>query len=144
MAEFVYNAEQTVVVNEPAITDSSIPCNKGYVLHEDGTGIIILRGAVNNPNSCFARYQVTANCNIALPTGATVGPIAVALSVNGEIKPTSKAIVTPAAVGDYFNVTSTAFITVPRGCCFNIALRNASDSTSITMQNLNIDVNRVA
>ena len=106
----------------------------------------------NTPN-CFARYQVVFNGNIALPEGATVGtPIAVALTVNGEIPPTSRAIYTPAAVEQYGNVTSTAIITVPRGCCFNVSLRAVSGTDDptvvpaplINLQNANITINRIA
>ena len=64
---------------------------------DKATGIFILRGIVNNSCCGFARYQVTYNGNIAVPEGGTVGPISVAISVNGETRATSKAIVTPAA-----------------------------------------------
>ena len=149
MAEYLENQVQSVSLNQAAIFDSSIPCTKGNVFHEDGTGIFILRG---NTQNCFARYQVTFNGNIALPEGGTVGAIAVAISVNGETRPTSRAIVTPAAVQEYFNVTSTAIITVPRGCCFNVALRSvpASEDPTVTpapvidMQNANLIINRIA
>ena len=89
MAEYLSNPVQTVALNQAAVFDASIPCNRGNVFHEDGTGNFILRG--NTPN-CFARYQVAFNGNIALPEGAAVTPIAVALTVNGEIRPTSRAI----------------------------------------------------
>lgn len=150
MAEYLANAVQTVNLNDAAIFTASIPCNKGYVYHEDETGIFILRGITNN---CFARYQVTFNGNIAIPTGGTVGPIAMALTVNGEIRPTSRAIFTPAAVEEYGNVTSTAIITVPKGCCFSVALRAVSGITppatgtpapALLLQNANIVVNRIA
>ena len=152
MAEFVYNPPQLVSLNQAALLNDSIPCNKGYVIHEDGGGIIILRGVVNNACCGFARYQITANGNIAIPDGGTVGAIAVSLTVNGEPRLTSRAIVTPAAVDEYFNVTSTAFITVPRGCCFSVSLRSVpatEDPTDtpapvINIQNLNVDVQRVA
>ena len=150
MAEYLANAVQTVNLNDAAIFTASIPCNKGYVYHEDETGIFILRGITNN---CFARYQVTFNGNIAIPTGGTVGPIAMALTVNGEIRPTSRAISNPAAVEAYDNVTSTAIITVPKGCCFSVALRAVSGITppatgtpapALLLQNANIVVNRIA
>lgn len=149
MAEFLNNAVQNVSLNQAAVFDASIPCTKGNVFHVDGTGNFILRG--NTPN-CFARYQITFNGNIALPEGGTVGAIAVALSVNGETRPTSRAIVTPAAVEEYFNVTSTAIVTVPRGCCFNVSLRNvpASEDPTVTpapvisIQNSNLIINRIA
>ena len=150
MAEYLANAVQTVNLNDAAIFTASIPCNKGYVYHEDETGIFILRGITNN---CFARYQVTFNGNIAVPTGGTVGPIAMALTVNGEIRPTSRAIFTPAAVEEYGNVTSTAIITVPKGCCFSVALRAVSGITppatgtpapALLLQNANLVINRIA
>ena len=149
MAEYLYDNAQSVLLNQAAIFDSSIPCNRGNVIHEDGTGIFILRG--NTPN-CFARYQVVFNGNIALPEGATVTTIAVSLSVNGEARSTSKAIYTPAAVEQFGNVTSTAIITVPRGCCYTVALRAVPASTDtivtpapvITLQNANMTIVRTA
>lgn len=152
MAEYNYNPVQAVSLNQAAILNTAIRCPKGYVIHEDGSGVLILRGVVNNPCGRFARYQVTANGNISLPEGGTAGPIAVALTVNGEARQTSRAIVTPAAVEEYFNVTSTAQIDVPAGCCFQVSLRNvpASEDPTVTpapvidIQNLNIDVKRIA
>lgn len=149
MAEFLANAVQSIALNQPAIFTASIPCNRGYVYHEDETGNFILRGCTPN---CFARYQVTFNGNIAIPTGGAVTPIAVALTVNGEPRLTSRAIYTPAAVDTYGNVTSTAIITVPKGCCFNLAVRYVAadeDPTTtptpvIEMQNANLVISRVA
>jgi len=143
------NDIQSVNLNNPVIFTASIPCTKGFVYHEDETGIFILKGITPN---CFARYQVTYNGNIAVPEGGTVGPIAIAITVNGEPRLTSRAIITPAAVDQYGNVTSTALITVPRGCCFNLAVEyvNGSDDPAITptpnieVQNSNLVINRVA
>lgn len=151
MAEYVYNQVQTVQPNQPVLLNSSIPCNKGYVYHREGSGLLTLRGIVNNPSSCFARYQVTFNGNIAVPTDGTVGEIVIALAINGEPIQTSKAIVTPAAVDQYFNVTSTAIITVPKGCCFSVSVENVSvgataadTPTAINVQNANLVVSRIA
>lgn len=151
MAEFTYNPVQTVNANQPVILNNSISCNKGYVYHRNESGIVTLRGIVNNPNSCFARYQVTFNGNIAVPEGGTVGAIAVAISQSGEPILTSRAIVTPAAVDEYFNVTSTAIITVPKGCCFDISVENVSEGATaadpapqINVQNANLVVTRIA
>lgn len=149
MAEYLANAVQSISLNQPAIFTASIPCNRGYVYHEDETGIFILRGVTNN---CFARYQATFKGNIAIPTGGAVTPIAIALTVNGEPRQTSRAIFVPAAVDTYGNVTSTAIITVPRGCCFTLSVRYvAADEDPATtptpvieMQNANLVVNRVA
>jgi hypothetical protein len=121
------------------------------VLHRNESGIVILRGIVNNACACFARYQVTFNGNIALPDGSTVGPISIALAIDGEPVLTSRAIVTPAATEDYFNVTSTAIITVPKGCCFTVAVENTSTpavaggvAPAILVQNANLTVTRIA
>lgn len=151
MAEYVYNPIQLVLPNQPVLLENSIPCNKGYVYHRDGSGILTLRGIVNNSSCCFARYQVTFNANIAVPEDGTVGPIAIALAIDGEPILTSRAIVTPAAVDEYFNVTSTAIITVPKGCCFNVSVENVSfgataadTPTAINVQNANLVVTRIA
>lgn len=149
-AEYLANNVQEVSLNAPVIFTASIPCRKGYVYHEDETGIFILRGITNG--QCFATYQVTFNGNIAIPDGGTVTPVAVAITVNGEPRLTSRAIFMPAAVGDYGNVTSTAIIKVPRGCCFSLSVESIPASTDptvtpapvIDVQNANIVVNRIA
>lgn len=151
MAEFLRNDIQLVNPNAPVLLDTSIGCNRGYVYHRPQSGIITLRGIVNCPTSCFATYQVTFNANTAVPTGGTVGPIAIALAIDGEPILTSRAIVTPAAVENYFNVTSTAIIQVPRGCCFNVSVENVSEpataagtAPAINVQNANLTVSRLS
>lgn len=153
MAEYLANALQTVDLNNPIVFTASIPCNRGYVYHEDETGIFILRGIVNNSCGCFARYQLVFNGNIALPEGAEdIVPIAVAITVNGEPRPTSRAIFTPAAAEEFGNVTSTAIVTVPKGCCFTVSVRAVNGTTdpedtpapAIDVINANLVINRIA
>lgn len=150
MAEYLANSVASVALNNPILFTASIPCPNGNVYHEDETGIFILRG---NTNNCFARYQVTYNGNIAVPEGGAVTPIAIAISVNGEARPTSMAIFTPQAVSEFGNVTSTAIITVPRGCCFSLSVRYVDatvNNTAVTptptieVQNSNLVINRIA
>lgn len=150
MSEYVYNELQSVVLNNSLLFNNSIPCPRGNVFHNSGDGIFTLKG---NTNNCFARYQVTFNGNIAVPEGGAVTPIAVAITVNGEPRLTSRAIYTPAAVDEYGNVTSTAIITVPKGCCFTVSVRYVDATTDdpateptplIEVQNANIVVNRIA
>lgn len=143
MAEYTYNPIQLVEPNQNVILNDNIRCPKGYVLHRNESGIVILRGIVNSPCGCFARYQVTFNGNIAVPEDGTVGAIAIALTIDGEPIQTSRAIVTPAAVDEYFNVTSTAIITVPKGCCFTVAVENTA-TIPINVQNANLTVSRIA
>jgi len=149
-AEYVANAVQNVALNAPIIFNASIPCTRGYIYHEDETGIFTLRGITSGQN--YATYRVTYNGNIAIPTGGAVTPIAVALTVSGEPRVTSRAIYTPAAVDEYGNVTSTAIIKVPRGCCFNLSVEyaQATDDPATTptpfieVQNSNIVFDRIA
>ena len=150
--EFLNNPVQEVALNGPVLFNSSIPCTRGYVYHEDETGNFILKGAVNNSTACFAHYQVTFNGNVAIPEGGTVTPIAVALTVNGEPRLTSRAIFTPAAAEDYGNVTSTAIIKVPRCCCFSLSVDAVPATTDptvtpapvINVQNANLTIARIA
>ena len=149
-AEYLANAVQEVSLNAPILFSASIPCTKGYIYHEDETGIFILRGITCN--QCFATYQVTFNGNIAIPTGGTVTPISVAITINGEPRVTSRAIFSPAAVEEYGNVTSTAIIKVPRGCCFSLAVEHVAATADptvtpapvIEVQNANLVINRIA
>lgn len=156
MAEFTKNEIQTVNPNQPVTLNTTIGCNKGYVYHRNGSGIVTLRGVTNN---CFARYQVTFNGNIAVPSTGTAGPIAVSIALDGEPILTSRAIVTPADVAtdpptteNFFNVTNTAIINVPKGCCFNVSVENVSESADpattpappILVQNANLTVARIA
>lgn len=65
---------------------------------------------------------------------------------------TIRAIVTPAAVEEYNNVTSTAIITVPRGCCYSLSVRAVSGVTeegdtpapAIDVINSNLVITRIA
>ena len=123
MAEYLTrDAVESVALNSPIQFLDSIPCNRGYIFHSPGTGIFILRGIVNNPTACFARYNVEFTGNISIPTGGAVTPIATAIVVSGEERTGSRSITTPAAVDAYGNVTSRATIDVPRGCCFTVSV----------------------
>lgn len=150
MAEYTSVATQNVALNNPILFSSTIPCNKGYVVHEDDTGVFILRGVTNN---CFARYQLVYNGNISVPDGGTVTAIGLAISVNGETRPSSLAVFTPQAVSEQGNVTSTAIITVPRGCCFSVSVRYVdatvndaavTPTPTIEVANSNLTISRIA
>ena len=149
MAEYIEVDSQLVSLNNPIVFTASIPCPRGYVLHDDGTGTFTLRGVTNN---CFARYQVVYNANVQIPEGGEVTPIAGAISVNGETRPSSLAIATPADAEEYTNLTSTAIVTVPKGCCFNVSVRYVSGVTdgtttptpTIEVANSNLVITRIA
>lgn len=138
-AEYLAVAEQNVALNAPIIFTASIPCRRGYVYHEDETGVFLLRGITQN--QCFATYQVTYNGNISVPDGVDLTPIAVAITVSGEPRLTSRAIFTPQAADEYGNVTSTAIIKVPKGCCFTVSVEYVSgvtDGTTVPATNINV------
>lgn len=123
MAEYLTrDAVEVVPLNTAIPFVDSIPCNRGYVFHQSGTGIFVLRGIVNNPTACFARYEVEFTGNIAIPEGGAITPIATAIVVSGESRDGSRSIFTPAAVDEYGNVTSRAIVDVPKGCCFTVSV----------------------
>lgn len=123
MAEYLTrDAVEVVPLNTAIPFVDSIPCNRGYVFHQSDTGIFVLRGIVNNPTACFARYEIEFTGNIAIPEGGAITPIATAIVVSGESRDGSRSIFTPAAVDEYGNVTSRAVIDVPKGCCFTVSV----------------------
>jgi hypothetical protein len=127
MAEYLTrDTVESVAINTPIPFVDSIPCNKGYVYHQSGTGIFVLRGIVNNSCACFARYNVVFTGNISIPEGGEVTPIATAVVVSGDERQGSRSIFTPADVDEYGAVISRATIDVPRGCCFTVAIEPVS------------------
>lgn len=149
MAEYTANAGQTVNPGETVVfTESPVPCLRGFVRHRDGTGNFLLSGWVpNRGNGCCcnrvraANYLVDFGANIAVPEGETVGPISLALTIDGATIPSSQMIVTPAAVEEFFNVSRAINAQVWRGCCETIAVRNTS-TIPILVQNANIIFSR--
>ncbi|MBO6092855.1 MAG: hypothetical protein J6P40_04395 [Oscillospiraceae bacterium] len=124
MAEYLTRDRvETVALNSPIPFVDSIPCNRGLIYHQSGTGIFTLRGKTTN---CFARYEIEFTGNIAIPEEGEVTPIATAIVVSGEQRIGSRSIFTPADVDEYGNVTSRATVDVPCGCCFNVSVEYVS------------------
>lgn len=141
-AEYSFVPLQTVAVDENVtFMNGSRACRKGFVQHRDDSGIFFLKGS---NNGCRAIYRVTFNANIAIADGGTVEPISVALTINGETLGNALATVTPAAIGDFFNVSVTTFIEIPCGCCVTVSVENTSETTAIDVTNANIIFDRVA
>lgn len=141
-AEYSYVPVQTVAEGENILfLDGERSCRKGYITHRNSSGVFRLKGA---SNGCKAVYKVTFNANIAVAEGGTVGAISVALQEDGETLGNALAIVTPAAIGDFFNVALTTFICIPCGCCVTVSVENTSDGTAIDVSNANIVFERVA
>lgn len=139
MAEFTAIYVQQVAAGQNVAFTETPVSGSNCIVHRDGFGVITLRGQTNQ---CRARYKVVFGGNIAIPSGGAVAPISIAIAVEGEALGSATAIVTPAAVEDFFNVFAAAFIEVPRGCCVTVSVRNTSTET-IEVENANIIVERV-
>lgn len=143
MAEYGTNGVQTIAPGGFAVFDLTlIPCPNNFVRHSDGTTNFILSGWVPYAaNVCpcrnrdvSAEYLVDLGANIALAEGATVEPISMVITVDGSPLPLSTMLVTPAAVGDYFNIARSLTVDIFNGCCQSLAVQNNS-AQSITLQN---------
>ena len=141
MAEFTSVALQTVAANGNAIlTETPVRSGSGAVVHRDDSGIITLRGCASQ---CRALYKVTFGANVAIPAGGTVGPISLAIAIEGEPLASATMIVTPTAAEAFSNVFAAALIAVHGDCCVTIGVRNTG-ADPINVQNANVIVERVA
>lgn len=151
MARYLTSTDANVALNGTFPFDIvSIPCNKGCVIPL-ATGVLTLRGSNTNG---FARYDVTVQGNVSIPTGGAVTPIGVAITLNGVAAPDSVAILTPTAVGDVWHFNTSTKVTVPCGCCVSVSAAYVDGTEddaavvptpSITVRRLaSIDVTRVA
>ena len=138
--ELTANAIQTIAEGiNVYFTNTVVPGNCS-IIHRENSGLVTLRGLTDQ---CRARYRVSFGGNIAIPATGTVGPISLAIAINGEPVVTTTMISTPAAVDEYHNVFSSIFIDIPRGCCSQISVKNTSDQ-AIDVQNANLIIERVA
>ena len=144
-AEYSHVPLQTVAEDENILfLDGNRACKKGFITHRSGSGVFRLKGAAN---ACRTIYRVTFNGNIAVAAaadGGVLGPISVALQEDGEALGNATAVVTPAAIGDFFAVSLTTFVEICGTCCVSISVENVSDGTAIDVENANIIIERVA
>ena len=141
MAEFTAVAQQTVEPNQVILfTDTAVRGNNS-IMHRAGSGLVSLRGLTCCQSR--ARFRVSFGGNIAVPTDGTVGPISVAIAIDGEPVASTRMIVTPAAIEEFFNVSRDVYIDVPAGCCAQISVENTSED-SILVENASLIVERVA
>lgn len=140
MAEYVNNNIVTVASNQSVPLDSTAVSGKACIVHREGSGQITLRGLTNQNRALF---RVSFGGNIAIPTGGTVEAITAALAINGEPLTSATATVTPAAVGNYFNIYVSAQVCVPKGCCLTVAMENTS-TQAVNFANSNLTVERIA
>lgn len=137
MAEFISTIQQ-VTAGQNATLDTEVIRSR-CVSHRTGSGLICVD---NSGCDCKpARYKAFVKANISIPTGGTVEPISLALSLNGEVVQSSVATVTPAAVGNEFAVAFEEIINAGK-CSVNIAVRNPNTQT-IELSNLVVIVERI-
>ena len=120
MAEFTGIALQTVAAGEDVAFTETPVCGSKCIVHRQGSGIVKLRGITNQ---CRARFLASYSGNIQIPS--------------------TRMVVTPAAVENLFNVSAQAYIDVPCGCCSTVAVQNTS-TQAIEVQNSNLIVVREA
>lgn len=138
--EIIANALQTVPANQNVYFTDTVICGGCSITHRDGSGLVTLHG---NTNQCRARFKVSFGGNIAVPAGGTVGPISLAIAIDGEAVPATTMTVTPATVEEFFNVFSAVFVDVQKGCCVTISVRNIGEDP-VDVINANLIVERVA
>jgi hypothetical protein len=138
--EIIANALQTVAANQNVYFTDTVICGGPAITHRDDSGLVTLRGLTNQYR---ARFKVSFGANIGVPTGGTVGPISLAIAIDGEAVSSTTMTVTPAAVEQFFNVYSSLYVEVPRGCCLTISVQNIS-TEEIEVQNANLIVDRTA
>lgn len=140
MAEYTNSSIATVAAGQNVPLIETAVNSKPCIVHRVGSGLVTLRGLTNQ---CRALYKISYGGNIAIPTGGTVEAITAALAINGEALNSATATVTPAAVENYFNVYVSAQVSVPKGCCVTVAMKNTS-AQAVNFANSNLTVDRIA
>ncbi len=138
--ELFANDTQTVEASDAVVYTTALSSGSQSILWRSGSSIITLRGLGPQLRS---RFRVSYHANVALSSGAEVAPIEVAIRVSGEALAPSRAVSTPAAVGDFNSIGATTLIDVPAGCCVPITLANIGTS-STDFENVDVIVERVA
>lgn len=143
MAEYLTSSDSLVALNGTIPFDKvSIPCNKGCVIPL-ATGVLNLQGSNTNK---FARYNVKVQANIQIPEGGEVTPIAIGITLNGNVVPESVAIFTPQAVEEYGFIHTEFPVTVPCGCCVSVSAiyADGTEDDPVTTPTPSITVRRKA
>lgn len=135
-SEFTANALQTVATNANVLFTEQPVCGSRLINHREGSGLVTLRPACNQ---CATRYRVTFNANVAVPEGGVVGPVSLAIALNGEAVPSTTMTVTPTVAEAFFNVAASIYVAVPAGCCVQLSVKNIGTGASVQNANLIAD-----
>ena len=134
MIELINTAVQTVPIGQSVVYNAVAARGGCAERHREGSAQITLLKP--------GRHLVTFSGNIAVPTGETVGEISLAMTYDGEVLGGSTMRVTPAAVEEYFNVSTQHYVDVYCNCCVNVAIQNTS-GIPVLVDNPNITAVRV-
>ena len=134
MIELINTAIQTVPVGQSVVYNAVAAKGGCAERHREGSAFVTL----TKPG----RYLVSFSGNIAVPTGETVGEVSLTLTYDGEVIGGSTMRATPAAVEEYFNVSTQHYVDVYCNCCVNVAVLNTS-TIPVLVDNPNITVVRV-
>ena len=112
MADFIQQSigafELAMNASAPLITSVRDTTNR--LSHREGSGVITLSGATNNVRGCGccnrnngAKYLISFNGNIAVPSTGTAGEIALAFTIDGEPEYTTISKATPTVTAPQAN-----------------------------------------
>lgn len=138
--ELFANDTQTVEANDSVVFTTALSSGNQSIIWRAGSGVITLRGLGPQLRS---RFRVSYHANVALTADATVAPIEIAIRISGESLASSRAVSTPAVVGEFNSVSATTLVDVPAGCCTQISLANIG-VPAIDTENVDLIVERVA
>lgn len=134
MIELINTVAQTVAAGQSVVYDTTAVKGGCAERHRPGSAQLVLMKP--------GRYLVGFSGNIAVPTGGTVGEISLAVTYDGEVMTGSTMRVTPAAVEEYFNVSTQHYVDVFCNCCVTVAVQNTS-GIPVLVDNPNITAVRV-
>ena len=135
MIELINTAVQTVETGQTVVYNSAaVQSACGRERHRAGSGFVTLLPP--------GRYLISFSGNIAIPTGGTVGEISLGITQDGEVLSGSLMRVTPAAVEEYFNVSTKHYVDTYCNCCVNVGVQNTS-GIPILVDNPNLTAVRV-
>lgn len=134
MLELTNSVVQEVAAGQSVVFNSTSVKSGCAERHREGSGQITL----TKPG----RYLVTFSGNIAIPSGGTVGEIALGIAQAGEIIGGTLMRSTPTAVENFNNVSSQTYVNVYCNCCETVTIKNAGIN-SVSVDNPNITAVRV-
>jgi len=135
MIELINSEIQTVAVGQRVIFDKSITHTGCAERHRTESGTITLVKP--------GKYKVFFAANITVPTGTTPTEVALNLIQDGDVLPGTLMRATPAAIEEYFNVSTERIVDVYCGSTTTISVANAG-LTPALIDNPNIIIVRVA